>query len=607
MGAGEPEPTSAASAAAAIRAAERAHRASEERLELAIEGTGVGIYDLDLAAGTGFWSESAFLMLGYEPDPEGRATFDMWRARLHPDDEARVLAEHVSAEQTGGDLRFEFRILRADTGELRWLASFGRVIRGPQGGRSIGTVLDITDRKLTEEALGENEARLRLAMEAGQLGSWWFDAKRACGGFSERSARMIGLPAGTFEASFEEWRALVHPDDLAEAEAAFGAALSGETRGYETEYRVVHPNGEVRRIEVMGAVERDSAGAALRVVGTFRDVTRIRAAAEAFRESAQRLDLAVKAHRIGIFDWNVRTGDVHWTPQEEELFGFSSGSFRGHVSGWSTVVHPDDLEPMNEAIRAAMAERRDNLDFAFRIRRPDGEIRWIEGSSRFLYDEDGRPLRMVGTNVDATERRRAEDHQKLLVNELNHRVKNTLAIIQGIAQQTFRGSDVPPARREAFEGRLSALSAAHNLLTRENWETASIREVIEVAVAPYGGEGRISLDGPDLRVPPRTAVSMALAIHELGTNAAKYGALSGSAGSVSVCWQAEDGRLGLVWRETGGPPVIPPATRGFGTRMIERALAAELGGEAIIDFRPEGLVCSVGASLGDDERALTAA
>jgi PAS domain S-box-containing protein len=588
----------------AMRAAERAHRASEERLELAIAGTGVGIYDLDLGSGTGFWSESAFRMLGYEPAPDGRATFEMWRARLHPDDAERVLAEHSRSEEGGGDLLFEFRILRADSGEERWLASYGRVLPGPQGGRSIGTVLDITERKRTEEALRENEARLRLAMEAGRLGSWWFDARHGRGGFSERSARMIGLPPGQLEASYEEWRALVHAEDLGQAEATFAAALSGETPGYETEYRVVHADGEVRRLEVMGAVERDSAGAALRVVGTFRDVTRLRAAAEASRESAQRLDLAVSAHRIGIFDWDVQTGRVHWTRQEEELFGVPAGSFGGDISDWAARVHPDDLVPMNEAMRSAMAERRDHLDFAFRIVRSDAELRWIEGSSRFLYAEDGTPLRMVGTNIDATERRRGEEHQRLLVNELNHRVKNTLAIIQGIAQQTFRGSDVPTERREAFEGRLSALSAAHNLLTRENWETASIRELVEAAVDPYrGGDGRVTLDGPDVRLAPRTAVSLALAIHELGTNAAKYGALSGPAGSVSVRWHAAEGRLGLVWSESGGPPVAPPAGRGFGTRMIERALAAELGGEAVIDFRPEGLVCTVGASLSGTERS----
>jgi PAS domain S-box-containing protein len=452
-----------------VRAAEAAHRESEERLELAIEGTGVGIYDLDLASGEGVWSASAFRMLGYDPAPGGRATFDMWRARVHPDDLDYVLGEHARAAG-GGDLRMEFRILRADTGETRWLAAFGRILPAPGGGRSIGTVLDTTERRLTEEAR---------------------------------------------------------------------------------------------------------------------------------RESAERLDIAVNAHRIGIFEWHVQTGEVLWSAQEAALFGVAPGEFGGRIEDWAESLPPEEAERMNALMAEAMAERRDRLDFAFRIRRRDtGEMRWLEGSARFLYADDGTPLRMVGTNKDVTERRQAEEHQRLLVNELNHRVKNTLAIIQGIAQQTFRGSDVPAQQREAFEGRLAALSAAHNLLTRANWEAASVREVLETATAPYrGGEGRLTLEGPDVRVEPRTAVSLALAVHELGTNAAKYGALSRSEGAVSVRWDAKDGDLGLVWRESGGPPVTPPASRGFGTRMIERALAAELGGEARIEFAPEGLVCTVGARL----------
>jgi PAS domain S-box-containing protein len=228
----------------AMRAAEAAHRESEERLELAIEGTGVGIYDLDLASGEGFWSDSAFRMLGYEPAPGGRATFEMWRARVHPDDLDFVLGEHERAAG-GGDLRMEFRVVRADSGETRWLTAFGRILAAPAGGggRSIGTVLDTTERRRTEEALRENEARLRLAMEAGRLGSWWYDVAGGGGGFSRASARMLGLGDTRREASYEEWRTLIHPDDLSEAEAIFASALSGGTAGYETEYRVVHQIG----------------------------------------------------------------------------------------------------------------------------------------------------------------------------------------------------------------------------------------------------------------------------------------------------------------------------------------------------------------------------
>jgi PAS domain S-box-containing protein len=479
---------------------------------------------------------------------------------------------------------------------VRWLSAFGRILGGDKGGRSIGTVLDTTERRRIEAATRDSEARLRVAMEAGKLGSWWFDIQRGVGGWSAASARMLGLSAEGREISFEEWRSIVHSEDLAEAEAAFAAAIQGESQSYDVEYRVVHPDGAVRRIHTVGAVECDSAGRAAYFVGTFRDVTEARAAAAAFQESATRLDLAVTAHRIGIFDWHIQTGEVFWTAQEEEVFGLERGSFGGTIADWAASLVPEDAEDMNVIMAAAMAERRETLDFSFRIRRPDGEVRWIEGSSRFLYADDGTPLRMVGTNIDVTERRRAEEHQRLLVNELNHRVKNTLAIIQGIAQQSFRGREVSPAARNAFEGRLAALSAAHNLLTQESWEAAGIGQVIADALGPLHGE-RVRLEGPEIRLPPKTAVALALAMHELATNAAKYGALSVAEGKVQICWGAGGDRLALVWSESGGPPVTPPASRGFGTRMIERALSSEFQGSARIDFRPQGVVCTLEARL----------
>jgi PAS domain S-box-containing protein len=580
----------------AQRKAEAAHRKSEERLQLAIEGTGVGIYDLDLSTAEGYWSDSAFRMLGYEPPADGHATWEMWRDRLHPDDVELVLAEHARAERTG-DLRVEFRIVRAGTGAVRWLTAYGRFLPGPAGTRSIGTVLDTTARKEAEAAIQESEARLRLALEAGRLGSWWFDVATMSGRFSAVAVAMLGLPAEASAATYETWRGMLHPDDLIAAEQAFAHALSGASPGYETEYRIVRPDGQVRRLEVLGTVERDGTGRAVRVVGTFRDITEVRAAEDALRDSARRLDLAVTAHRIGIFDWDVQTGAVVWTGQEEELFGVPPGAFGGHISNWAENLPPEEAERMSALMTQAMAERRDVLDFAFRIRRGDtGEIRWIEGSARFLYAEDGTPLKMVGTNIDVTERRDAEERQRLLLNELNHRVKNILAIIQGIAHQSFKGAEVADAARQAFEGRLAALSAAHNILTRENWEAASIGQIVEDALGPYRS-ARVSGEGPDVRLPSKTAVSLALALHELATNAAKYGALSAPDGRVRVAWSNDEGRLELRWEERDGPAVSPPAHRGFGTRMIERALASELGGEAHIDFEPAGVVCRLSAAL----------
>ena len=581
----------------AERAAAAAHLEVEERLQLAIEGTGAGIYDIDLATDVGIWSPQMFAILGYPPSPDGRAMAKMMLDRVHPDDAARVAATRGRVVARGGTLRMDFRILKVGSGETRWLSVHGRVLRDAEGGaRSIGTVLDVTERHLIEASAREGEARLQVAMEAGQLGSWWFDVEQGCGGWSEYSARMLGVSAQGRSVSYQEWLDIVYPSDRAGAEAAFAAALAGETARYDVEYRVVHPNGAVRRLHAVGAVERRRAGRASRVVGTFRDVTDERAASETLAETATRLDLAVSAHAIGIFDWYVPTGTVVWSAQEEALFGLAPGSFGGSIEAWAARLVAEDAAALQAKLERAMAAREERLDFAFRIHRPDGAIRWIEGAGHVLYGPDGVPLRVVGTSMDVTERREAEEHQQLLVNELNHRVKNILAIVQGIAHQSFRGANVPLDNRVAFEGRLAALSAAHTLLTRESWEAAPIAEVVADAVAPLAA-GRIAASGPDLRLPPKLAVSLALVIHELCTNAAKYGALSTGDGQVEVRWTVELGRLAFEWRERRGPPVRPPARRGFGTKLIERALASEFGGTATIAFDPEGVLCTLSAPL----------
>lgn len=200
------------------------------------------------------------------------------------------------------------------------------------------------------------------------------------------------------------------------------------------------------------------------------------------------------------------------------------------------------------------------------------------------------------------ERKRTEEHQRLLINELNHRVKNTLAIVQSVAAQTFKGDAANPSAKQAFESRLRALAEAHDLLTGANWEAASLRDVVERSGSGCGADpARLKISGPDLWLQPRAAVSLAMALHELCTNAVKYGALCTEAGSVSVSWKItkyEGGpHIVLLWEESGGPPVSPPLRQGFGTRMIERALASELGGSAKLEFPASGARCIIEAPL----------
>ncbi len=232
------------------------------------------------------------------------------------------------------------------------------------------------------------------------------------------------------------------------------------------------------------------------------------------------------------------------------------------------------------------------------------ERRFVDFVFQPIRDATGRITGIFAEGSDVTERVRSEEHQRLLLNELNHRVKNTLATVQSIASQTLRNAESTAAAREAIESRLFALSRAHDVLTRENWDGAWIGEVVGEAMSPFQstGRSRIRCRGPAARLPPNVALALAMALQELATNAVKYGALSDEAGEVDVSWQVERRRdaphLLLRWEERGGPPVAAPSRRGFGTRLVERSLAqGHLGGEAKIEFAPAGVVCTIDAPL----------
>jgi two-component sensor histidine kinase len=221
-------------------------------------------------------------------------------------------------------------------------------------------------------------------------------------------------------------------------------------------------------------------------------------------------------------------------------------------------------------------------------------------------DDSHNFLGYTGCNIDITEAKLAEQRRDLLINELNHRVKNTLATVQSIASQTLRNAGTTSEAREAIEARLIALSRAHDVLTRENWEGAWMGEVVAHAISPFKGEreSRFEVRGPDIRLEPRTALALAMAFQELATNAVKYGALSNDSGKVRLSWRLDRSaavpRLFLRWSETGGPPVVAPTRQGFGSRLIERSLAQDLGGEVRIDFAPTGVICTVDAPLSSE-------
>ncbi len=278
---------------------------------------------------------------------------------------------------------------------------------------------------------------------------------------------------------------------------------------------------------------------------------------------------------------------------------------------WSEVENRTDLEFLDNKTQAelVMANDRRIMDqakteeFEEVISREGRHPRVWSSTKAPLRDADGKVIGLVGVSVEITERKRIEERLQLMVNELNHRVKNTLATVQAIASQTLRGGD--PIVRQNLERRLMALAAAHDVLTREKWEGANIDDVVAGALAPFGdgGDYRFRVSGPSLRLLPRAALALAMGLHELTTNALKYGALSTLAGQVAIHWQIVDGAspmLRLTWTESGGPLVIAPSKRGFGVRLIERSLAQDLGGKASVIFdQPSGIVGTIEAPLAD--------
>jgi two-component sensor histidine kinase len=260
-----------------------------------------------------------------------------------------------------------------------------------------------------------------------------------------------------------------------------------------------------------------------------------------------------------------------------------------------SALHPDDRANVREKIDAAVAGQV-RYDAEFRVVHPDGSTRWIHAKAEMFDATPDRRGRMVGINMDVTQRVLADIRQRVLVQELHHRVKNTLAIVQSIARQTFRAAGEDSESFEAFEKRLANLARTHDLLMRDDMISGTLRAIVGEAIAPYGDAqaGRFRVSGPHVAVEPRAAVAIAMALHELGTNAAKYGALTAPGGAVAITWTKVDpDRLRLTWRETGGPTVHVPARQGFGSRLIERVLAHELGGAARIDYAPEGVVCEI--------------
>ena len=448
-------------------------------------------------------------------------------------------------------------------------------------------------------ALAESETRLRAATDAVPHLVWTADARGMWTWANRRWVEYTGQSAP--DSAGLGWLERVHPDDRERTMAAWGAAeASGE---FDVEHRLRAADGTYRWFATRALPERGHAGRPPAWYGTSTDVEDARQAEAALRESEARFRGFAETSDdvLWIVDGAGRKLE-YLSPAFERVWGAPRAAVADDLSRWADLLHPEDRETVLDALPRVL--RGERVQVEYRIRRAsDGAVRWIHDTGFPIRGAAGRIERVAGLAQDVTEQREAEARQRLLLNELNDRVKNALAGAQALAAHTARGgaSETPGGFVRAFEERLRALARAHDLLTREGWRGASLTELVRETLAPHDdGSGRVSASGPEMRLAPGAAVALHMAFHELATNAAKHGALSAPGGRVEVSWAKEpagpDGHgedppaLAIHWRERGGPPVSdPPPRQGFGRRLLDRGLPQQLGGEAAFRFAPAGL------------------
>ena len=318
----------------------------------------------------------------------------------------------------------------------------------------------------------------------------------------------------------------------------------------------------------------------------------------ALRESEEQLRTAAEAAQFGAHQYDVANDRAQRSPQIRRILGAGDSDEVSTFESGLAFVHPDDRDRTRLRKQQIIAGAQERYELEYRIRRPDGQVRWVMDRGQVIREPGHKQAaKIVGVLLDITELKAAEQRQRLLFDELNHRVKNTLSIVQSLAQQTLRTRPDPQDFARAFEDRLQSLARAHDLLTRDSWQGAPLDEIVAGALAPFLDESRsIRIAGEPVMIAASTTITLSLMLHELATNAAKYGALSVSDGQMSIRWAVAEAGASLAvdlhWLEDNGPPVSPPQRKGFGSRLLA-ASALQLSAQFDLDYAPGGLRCRI--------------
>jgi PAS domain S-box-containing protein len=449
----------------------------------------------------------------------------------------------------------------------------------------------------TGKLLNQSESRFNAAIKAVNGVLWTNTAAGEMAGQQEAWGALTGQTPEQYRGY--GWARAVHEEDVQPTIDEWRKAVQ-EKRPFRFEHRVRRHDGEWRLFSIHAVPSLDTDGSVLEWVGVHIDITNERDVQVRLARTAEHLSLALDAGEIGTWEKDLLTGANKWDDRVFAQWGMT-GPDAPSLETISGMIDARDRDRFTTQIDQLQQPGSSGLfEAEFRIiRASDGEERWLAARGRTMGGS--LPVKsLMGTTRDITDRKRRDEQIHFLMGELTHRTKNILAVVEAIARQTTRDAVSLETFSAAFAQRIKAIAGSLDLLIEENWSSASIRELVRVqtsAVAGKTGE-RIKLTGDDVALLPDAAQNLGLALHELTTNATKYGALSVPGGHITLGWWIVDGigdekAFSLVWKEHGGPPVIKPSRKGFGHTVMNRLVKAALSGDASLEFEPDGVKWSV--------------
>lgn len=509
---------------------------------------------------------------------------------LQPDIELEWIDIYASVALTGKTRRFEME----SPSMGRWFDVFAFPV-GDIGARRVGILFeDIIERKRMELALRESENRLASLIVASsdiifKMDPDWSE-------MSELQGKGM-IVAGEKPVNWLNDQLL--PEDQADMRAGIAAAVNG-VKPFELEHRARKADGSVGWFFTRAVPILNDAGEITEWFGMATDVTERHRAEEELLHGSQMLRMASEIGGVGLWDWRVGSDEVTWSAEHYRLAGYKVGEVEPSFALWRAGVHPEDLAEVEAAIQQSLESGQEYVK-EYRLVHRDGTVEWVLARGRCLYDRSGKPVRMLGAMIETTERRRQEEWHKLLVAELQHRVRNLISMVRSVARQSAPSHDDVEDYVDHLIGRLQAMGRTQAMLTRIPGASVDLSTIVrEELLVHAANEDDCRIEGKDIDLSPHAAEIVTLAVHELATNSIKYGALGGS-GHVRINWTTEtrDGVKWLIlrWQETVRDRLTTPQRKGFGSQLIEERIPYELNGKGKLNVHDTGVLAELSFPL----------